>query len=70
MSFFCGHKWEEIARTYAPPIEGMKLKSEGKRGFESLDRMLHGVTTIVFKCSDKECAKLKKIECLGKEIEI
>ena len=62
---FHKHDWIEIARTYAPPVT---------RGFtveyicpEEFERILMGVTTIVWQCSDDNCQALRKEEMLGAE---
>ena len=58
------HKWKEIARMYAPSTVVKNLRTDNDR---TMEKVLFGVTTIVFKCSDESCGELKKIESLGKE---
>lgn len=54
------HKWEEKERFFAHGLD----KYEG-RGFfeqEEIERMMLGVTTILYKC---ECGQVKTVEILG-----
>lgn len=58
------HDWAEHARTFAPPApanaKGMQYTTHAE-----LMRLLHGVTTFVFRCRADGCGAVKTVECLG-----
>ena len=65
MSFFHTHAFVEIARTYAKPnIQRAKSLSQ-----ETFERMGHGSTTFVMRCSDPDCAEMKSLTVPGSIIE-
>lgn len=61
---FHKHQWAEIARTYAAPVQGV----EGRMSNDAFARLVMGVTTLALRCSVDGCGKLRKLECLGKEV--
>lgn len=54
------HSWNEIMRTYAPPVS--KLACVRIPSFE-LESLLMGKTAIVWECT--VCGEINKQECLG-----
>lgn len=66
---FHTHELELVAKTYAPPMEHVgKFKATGD-GAGIVDRMLHGCTTLVWKCTDEACDHTKVVVALGHEVE-
>jgi len=63
---FHAHDWKEIARTYAAP-PGRHTKVTGGQSDSLLERIVFGVTTILWECQDRKCAALRKQEMLGSE---
>lgn len=60
------HSWVEYARTYSPPGSGTFERFHGDP--RTIDRMIHGVTTFVFRCGDTSCGALKTVEALGQAV--
>jgi hypothetical protein len=61
----CKHKWEKIAKTFAPPHSlgrGEKIKGDDS----TIERYMSGVTTIMYKC--EKCSEIRKEEMLGREV--
>ncbi len=61
------HKWKEMLRTYSPPRMDNITRMDNSDIFSS-QKMIHGVTTILWECQDVECQELRKEELLGKSI--
>lgn len=61
---FHKHDWKEITRTYSGRVN-VNGKSQGYTA-EEIQRIICGVTTILWECQDKSCQKLRKEELLGK----
>jgi hypothetical protein len=66
MKFFHKHKWEIIAKIYAPPNTPVGFECND---MTTVNRVLFGYTTIIFQCSDPNCRKLRREEMLGTEME-
>ena len=66
MKLFHEHQWEIISKIYAPPVNTI-LSGVETNDMETLNRMMFGLTTIIFQCSI--CQKIRKEEMLGKEEE-
>jgi hypothetical protein len=63
-NLFHKHVWEEKERFYAEPVRRkFNLTSVFQ---EELERLLFGVTTIIYKC--KNCPEVKRVEILGKKV--
>lgn len=65
MGLFHTHNWKEIARTYSP--------SWDERGITTIKGYISpaersGMTTILWKCKDKNCQKTRQDNMLGKLI--
>lgn len=80
MGLFHTHSWETVTSTYAPPLSESQIityvrqiqaanSMERYVGRESYERFTMGVTTFVLRCTHFDCGALKKMECLGKQIE-
>ena len=57
------HNYVFEVETFAPPCRD--LSGEFKVSEDALERMLHGVTTRIYHCTDPSCGDLKKVEALG-----
>lgn len=65
---FHRHYMIEVARTYSSPRAVNSFTIDYYiRGFER-EKILHGVTTILYRCNKNGCNKTKMIEMLGKEV--
>lgn len=61
---FHNHNYKEIARTYSGVVN-LKGESQGYTA-EEIQRMICGVTTILWECQNKSCQKLRKEELIGR----
>ena len=63
-NLFHRHQWKEIARTHCGGVA--KMKGTGYCSEHLFERMMFGVTTILWEC--EKCHKIKREELLGKII--
>ena len=73
MKLFHRHKYVEMARTYATPVTPPQ-RHESDRLFYMSDEgrklvAVMGLTTVLVRCTDEACGKIKKVEMLGKPTE-
>ena len=62
---FHKHDWKIISKTFAPPItHGIEVERMSE---DFMNKLVHGVTTILWECQDKNCKQIRKEEMLGKE---
>lgn len=70
MSFFHKHIWELVGKTYAEPQGNMKtIKAYDMNQYREMMKYFTGITTFIWKCSDKTCNAIMTEECFGKEVE-
>jgi len=63
VSWFHKHDLQLVAKTYSPPSGSKSLKGDP----DICAKLIAGVTTLVWKCSDPTCTKIVLVEALGKE---
>ena len=69
MSFFHTHKWELVGKTYSEPQGNVKkITAYDLEQWREMMKLYTGITTFLWKCSDKECDAIRKEECFGKEV--
>ena len=69
MCFWTKCKWVEIGKTYSPPrgSSGTFNEGQGIVAIEMMERIMHGVTTVIFQCS--KCHDIRIETMLGKSID-
>jgi hypothetical protein len=69
MGLFHKHSFALVAKTYSQPqvSTGTVWGDSSYNLSPSVERLIHGCTTFVWKCSDPNCGAVKTIVALGKE---
>jgi hypothetical protein len=67
VKLFHRHQFELVAKTYSAPKARIHDFKNVNDNTGTLERMLHGVTSFVWKCKDENCAKTIVEQALGKE---
>ena len=60
------HRWKQVAKTYAPPVRPLV---GGSIAANIVEKMMFGVTTILWECEDGRCSETRKEEMLGAELD-
>ena len=66
MCIFSRCNWQEIARTYAPPV-GTTFEAKGSSYADMATKALLGYTTVLFQCP--KCKAIRREEMLGKPVD-
>ena len=59
------HQWNEVARTATQRISGLSTACSEHLA----ERLICGVTTILFRCAIPGCVATRSVEMLGQQIE-
>jgi hypothetical protein len=59
------HRWVEHVRCWAPPATVRVRNGSERLGLS----MVHGLTTVIFRCAHDACGELQTIEAYGPVVE-
>ncbi len=75
MGWLHTHNWQVVAKVYAPPqkftLQLTRMSDDiCEHYINAYNLALHGQTTIVLRCQDKECGETRTEEMFGALVEL